>query len=220
MNMDVKICGLSTKESVIAVRDGGASHAGFIFFEKSPRHVTSYAASQLVEHAGNCKTVAVTVNADDVYLNDIVGVMKPDMLQLHGSETPQRVAELKERHGLPVIKAFSIATEDDFEKTAAYDGVADILLVDAKPPEGADLPGGNGISFNWGLLEKLTSATPVWLSGGISLDNAEEALRHVADPDTCIKGLDVSSGVESAPGVKDEEKIAAFLAVCRAQQNA
>ena len=211
----IKICGLATPEAIIAARDGGATHLGFIFFEKSPRNITPQLAAELAVGAGECATVAVTVSADDDFLDGIVGALAPSMLQLHGNESPDRVADLKARHGLPVMKALAIRAPDDLERMRAYEGIVDLFLLDAKPPKGSELPGGNGVSFDWSLLAGLQTGTPVVLSGGIDLDNVRDAVSRVGDPATCLTGIDVSSGVESAPGVKDPAKISALLAACR-----
>ena len=211
-----KICGLSTPESVSAARAGGATHLGFIFFEKSPRHVSPELARDLTQDVGDCLTVAVSVNADDATLDEIVETMKPSLLQLHGSESIERVRAVKECYGLPVIKAFAVCGAEDVAKALTFEGEADMLLVDAKPPEGSDLPGGNGVSFDWDVLNELQTSTRVLLSGGINLDNIVEAMNHVRAAGSSISGIDVSSGVESAPGVKDIAKIEAFLAKCRA----
>ena len=211
----VKICGLSTPEAVSASLAGGATHLGFIFFEKSPRNVSPETAATLIKDQTNCETVAVTVNADDDFLNAIVSKMQPTMLQLHGSESLERVGEIKARFGLPVMKAIAVRDAADIIRAQSYEHHADLLLLDAKPPKGSDLPGGNGVGFDWSLLSQLQTETPVLLSGGIGLQNASEAMRHVADPSNSIHGLDVSSGVESAPGVKDIDKIKQFLAACQ-----
>ncbi|MEL6504991.1 MAG: phosphoribosylanthranilate isomerase [Pseudomonadota bacterium] len=215
MDMIVKICGLSTPESVELARDGGASHLGFIFYPKSPRHVSSEQAAALAKLKGEAKTVAVTVNAGDDYLDEIVTTMRPDILQLHGGESLERIAELRERHGLPIIKAMAVREAGDLDKIAHYAPHVAMLLVDAKPPKGADLPGGNGITFDWSLVENLACDTPILLSGGIGLPNLDEAIGHVRNPANALAGLDLSSGVESAPGVKDDGKIKALLARCR-----
>lgn len=212
MHFDIKICGLSTPETVAAALDGGASHVGFIFFPRSPRNVSPVDAARLRQAArGRAKAVAVTVDADDVLLGRIVADMAPDMLQLHGAETPERVAAVKARYGLPVMKALSIATAEDVEKIAPYRGVADRFLLDAKPPPGAQLPGGNGVPFDWRLLAGMDGAVDYMLSGGLTINNVAEALRRVRP-----SGLDVSSGVESAPGVKETALIEAFLRAARA----
>lgn len=211
MPLDIKICGLSTPDTLSAALDGGATHVGFIFFAKSPRNVTPAEAGRLRQAArGRAQAVAVTVDADDAFLDAIVAAMAPDMLQLHGKETPTRVAEVKARHGLPVMKAFSVAEKADLEKIAPFRGVADRFLFDAKPPKGAELPGGNGVSFDWTVLAGLDPSIDYMLSGGLNAGNVAEALRLVAPP-----GLDVSSGVESAPGVKDVRMIADFFRAVR-----
>lgn len=206
--MDIKICGLSTIETTDAVIAGGASHVGFIFFEKSPRHVDVDTAAKLGAHAqaNGLKSVAVTVNADDVYLDEIVKVVKPDILQLHGSESPERVRDVKARYKLPVMKAFAISTRDDLAKIDDYIGVADRFLFDAKAPKSSELPGGNGVSFDWSLLEGLDPSVDYMLSGGLNANNVRQAVTN-AKP----SGLDVSSGVESAPGIKSIKLIASFF---------
>ena len=211
---DVKICGLKTVEAVDAALDGGASHIGFIFFKKSPRNIEPEQAAKLRTHVGKrAKTVAVTVNASQEVLNEIVETVIPDILQLHGSETPEKVAEIKSRYGLPVMKAFAIRTVDDMEASLKYCGVADMLLFDAKPPKGSDLPGGNGVSFDWSLLDSFITDTPIMLSGGLDKNNIEEAM-SIAHPD----GIDISSGVETSPGVKDIKLISQFLQTVKNHQ--
>jgi len=214
MNMNVKICGLSTTEAVIAARDGGASHLGFIFFPKSPRHVTFENAASLAALSGHAQTVAVTVDADDRLLDEIVATVKPSMLQMHGSESVSRLSKIKARYDLPVLKAVAVSQAQDIARAQTYDGMADILLLDAKPPQNSHLPGGNGTSFDWRLLDNLETTSPVLLSGGLNIDNIEQAKKIAARADNTIAGFDVSSGVESAPGVKNNTKIQTFLAAC------
>jgi phosphoribosylanthranilate isomerase len=207
MALDIKICGLKTDEALDAALAGGASHVGFIFFARSPRHVEPDMAGRLRAAArGRAQAVAVTVDADDPSLGRIVGEMAPDMLQLHGSETPERVAEIKARYGLPVVKAFSVREAGDLAAVEAYRGVADRFLFDARPPKGSELPGGNGVAFDWSLLDAIPAGTDYFLSGGLNAQNIGEALRVAAPP-----GIDISSGVESAPGVKDPALIQAFF---------
>lgn len=207
MALDIKICGLKTPEAVAAALDGGATHIGFIFFPKSPRHITPDAAARLRAAAtGRAVAVAVTVDADDEALDEIVKTVRPDMLQLHGGETPERVRFLKERYNLPVMKAFSIREAGDFEAIAPYRGIADRFLFDAKPPKGSELPGGNGISFDWNLLAALDADIDYMLSGGLNADNIAEALLKTGAP-----GIDISSGVECAPGEKDVRLIENFF---------
>ncbi|MBR7653244.1 phosphoribosylanthranilate isomerase [Brucella oryzae] len=207
MVLDIKICGLKTPDAVAAALDGGATHIGFIFFPKSPRHITPQMAAGLRDAVnGRALVVAVTVDADDETLDDIVKTVKPDILQLHGHETPDRVAFIKARYGLPVMKAFSVRDASDLAAIAAYKGIADRFLFDAKPPKGSDLPGGNGVSFDWELLAALDADIDYMLSGGLNADNIAEALHKTQAP-----GIDISSGVERAPGEKDVRLIENFF---------
>ncbi|MBD9389615.1 phosphoribosylanthranilate isomerase [Agrobacterium sp. AGB01] len=199
MKPDIKICGLKTSEAVEKAVARGASHIGFIFFEKSPRNIEPDIAGKLADAArGRAKIVAVTVNADNDDLDEIIALLKPDILQLHGTETPERVLNVKAIYGLPVMKALSIREADDLIRVEPYIGIADRFLFDAKPPKGSDLPGGNGVSFDWSLLAGLDADIDYMLSGGLNKDNVAEALSR-----TGARGIDLSSGVESAPGVKD-----------------
>lgn len=210
MSIDIKICGLKTAEALDAALDGGASHVGFIFFPKSPRNISPEEAGRLRRAAlGRARAVAVTVDADDALLDTIVAAMVPDMLQLHGKESPTRVAAVKERYRLPVMKALSVSEAADIAVAEAYRGVADRMLFDARPPKGAELPGGNGVPFDWRILDGYRG--DYFLSGGLTPQNVGAAIRLLDPP-----GLDVSSGVESAPGEKDIGLIAAFFAAVRA----
>lgn len=205
--LDIKICGLKTPEAIAAALDGGASHVGFIFFPKSPRYVEPEDAAPLREAARRkALAVAVTVDADDAFLDRIVAAMRPDILQLHGRETPERVAAVKARYGLPVIKAFSVHQAADLEAIGPYRGIADRFLFDARPPKGSALPGGNGVAFDWSLLSAVPAGTDYFLSGGLNAANIGEALR-IAAP----RAIDVSSGVEGVPGTKDPALIEAFF---------
>ena len=211
MSLNIKICGLKTPEALDAALSGGASHVGFIFFPKSPRNVEPDIAGRLRRAArGRAKAVAVTVDADDAFLDRIVEAMSPDMLQLHGSEAPARVAEIKARYGLPAMKALSVSEAADLDRIAPYLGVADRFLFDARPPKGSQLPGGNGVSFDWRLLAALDRGVDYMLSGGLDAANVGDALRLAGPP-----GIDVSSGVESAPGIKDAALIADFFRAVR-----
>jgi phosphoribosylanthranilate isomerase len=214
--MDIKICGLRTEEALAAALAGGASHVGFIFFPKSPRNIEPAEAGRLRRlAAGKAQAVAVTVDADDATLDAIVTAVAPDMLQLHGAESRTRVAAVKTRYGLPVMKAVPVRDKADLDRVADYLGVADRLLFDAKPPKGAVLPGGNGEAFDWQLLAGVDPATSYMLSGGLNAGNIAEALA-IARP----SGIDISSGIESAPGVKDVRLIEAFFrAVAAARKN-
>lgn len=210
--LDIKICGLRTDEAVAAALDGGASHVGFIFFPKSPRYIEPGEARRLAERArSRAKVVAVTVDLDDATLDDIVTVLSPDILQLHGKETPERVETVKARYGRPVMKALPVRTADDLAAIDGYRGIVDRFLFDAKPPEGAVLPGGNGVSFDWRLLDTLDGNVDYMLSGGLNAENIGEALAALRPI-----GIDVSSGVERAPGIKDVARIAAFFEAVRA----
>jgi phosphoribosylanthranilate isomerase len=205
-----KICGLSTLETLSAALDAGADMIGLVQFPPSPRHVDLAAAAELAAIArGRAEVVVLTVNPDDALIEAILAAVKPDFIQLHGKENPSRVAEIRNR--VPVIKALGIATAEDVAAALAYDGRADYLLLDAKPPKDASRPGGLGQTFDWSLLDNREVGTPVLLSGGLHPTNVAEAISRVR-PD----GVDVSSGVESAPGVKDTAKIEAFLRNARA----
>ena len=209
--MKVKICGLSTAATIDAAVGAGAAYVGFVFFEKSPRNVALPMAWELALGVadGVCK-VALTVNATDAELDAILAQVPLDMLQLHGAESPERVAEVKERFGLPVMKAVGVADESDLPKLTEYARVADQILVDTKAPKNADLPGGNGVAFDWRLIGGRRWAVPWMLAGGLTAENAAEAVRI-----TGAQQLDLSSAVESAPGVKDAAKIAAFMQAVR-----
>ncbi|MCM2294416.1 phosphoribosylanthranilate isomerase [Allorhizobium sp. BGMRC 0089] len=211
MTPDIKICGLKTVEAVEKAVSLGASHVGFIFFEKSPRHIEPDLAGRIAEAArGRAKIVAVTVNADTDDLDDIVYLLKPDMLQLHGHETPEQVLTVKALYNLPVIKAMAIHEAADLERIDPYIGIVDRFLFEAKPPKGSELPGGNGVTFDWTVLRNLDAGVNYMLSGGLNSDNVGQALAE-----TGARGLDVSSGVESAPGVKDLSRMEAFFAAVK-----
>jgi phosphoribosylanthranilate isomerase len=206
---------LKTDEAVAASLAGGASHVGFIFFPKSPRYIDPAAAGRLRRAArGKAMAVAVTVDASDAFLDEIVAKMHPDMLQLHGAETPERVAEVKARHGLPVIKALTLGEAADLERIRPFVGAADRFLFDAKPPKGSQLPGGNGVTFDWRLLTDLDAGVDYMLSGGLNAANIGDALRLANPP-----GIDISSGVESTPGVKDPAQIEQFFRAVRAARD-
>ncbi len=208
-NVNVKICGLTDPADVPAALLAGARTLGFVFFEKSPRHLSLEAAAHMAEAVpeGICK-VALTVNADNAALDALLAAVPfLDMLQLHGSESPARVAEVKARYGLPVMKAVGVADRDDLVLLNDYVTVADQLLVDAKPPKDAVLPGGNGLAFDWRLIAGRRWPKPWMLAGGLNAGNVGEAIAL-----TGARQVDVSSGVESAPGVKDPELIREFCA--------
>jgi phosphoribosylanthranilate isomerase len=204
----VKICGVRTVTEVAAVATAGAAYVGFNFFPKSPRLVSIGAAraAALAAPPGLAK-VALVVDADDATLDAIVAAVPLDMLQLHGRETPARVAEVRARHGLPVMKAAGLGGPDDLPALAAFEVVADQILVDAKPPKGSVLPGGNGVAFDWRLIAGRRWTKPWMLAGGLTPQNVAEAVRL-----TGARQVDVASGVEASPGVKDAALIRAFVA--------
>lgn len=207
----VKICGLRDPADLAVAAAAGAAYAGFVFFAKSPRHLSLPEARALALAApvGLAK-VALVVNASDAELEAILAEVPVDMLQLHGSEPPARVAEIRARFGLPVMKAVGVAGAADLPALAEYETVADQILVDAKPPEGADLPGGNGLAFDWRLIAAREWARPWMLAGGLTPENLAEAVRL-----TGAWQVDVSSGVERAPGQKDPALIRAFLSAAQ-----
>lgn len=210
-DVQVKICGLTESADVPAAILAGARYVGFVFFPKSPRNISledaAFMAASVPE--GICK-VALTVNASDAMLDELTKTVALDMLQLHGNETPERVAEVKKRYGLPVMKAVGIATQSDLSDLNRYMQVADQILVDAKPAAQAELPGGNGLAFDWRLIADQRWTIPWMLAGGLTSDNVADAIAL-----TGARQVDVSSGVENAPGDKDAEKIASFVAAAR-----
>jgi phosphoribosylanthranilate isomerase len=208
----VKICGLSTAATLEAALGAGADMVGLVFFPKSPRFVSlDQAAALAAQTRGRAKIVALSVDADDETLAAIVAAASPDMLQLHGRETPARVAAIRRAYRRPVMKAIGVSERGDFAHARDYEGVADWLLIDAKPPKDASRPGGNGRAFDWRLARDFAPNLPWLLSGGLDAANVAEAIALSG-----ASGVDVSSGVESAPGVKDEGKIAAFTTAARA----
>lgn len=207
----IKICGLTTPETLNAALDAGADFVGAVVFPKSPRHMAPDQAAKLFEQArGRARIVAVTVDADDALLDQIARTLRPDFIQLHGLETPARAERVRAVTGAGVIKALPIRHGDDFAGADEWDYHADHLMFDAKPPEGSVLPGGVGHSFDWTLLADRAFRHPWFLAGGLDPDNVGEALRISGAP-----MVDVSSGVESAPGVKDAGRIAAFIQTAR-----
>ena len=206
-----KICGLSTPDAVSAALEGGAAYVGFVFFAKSPRNVTPEAAARLAAPArGRARIVAVTVNPTDAELDAIVAALGPDLVQLHGRETPQRAAAIRARTRAGVIKALPVSGPADLDGAAAFEAAADHLMFDARPPAGSDLPGGVGATFDWDLLKNRRFTKPWFLAGGLTPGNISEAVHRSGAP-----LVDVSSGVETAPGLKDPRLISAFLAAVR-----
>src|SRR5580704_7834113 len=211
MSLTVKICGLSTSEALDVALDAGADMVGFVFFPPSPRNISFKAAAALESRVrGMAKKVALTVDADDTLLSYVVDALGPDILQLHGNESPLRVSAIKARFKLPVMKAIAVETKADLAAIARYAAVADHLLFDARAPHEATRPGGLGKPFDWRLLQDLHPGVPFMLSGGLNAANVAEALRITSAP-----GVDVSSGVERAPGQKDIGKIRAFVRAAR-----
>ncbi|HEV3158499.1 MAG TPA: phosphoribosylanthranilate isomerase [Xanthobacteraceae bacterium] len=211
MSLIVKICGLSTPETLDAALDAGADMVGFVFFPPSPRHLQFDVARALGQRVrGRAQKVALTVDAEEEYIAAVIKALQPDLLQLHGFESADRVEALRLTFGLPVMKALPIAVKGDLDRIARYATVADRLLFDARAPRHATRPGGLGNTFDWHLLEDVHANVPFMLSGGLDVDNIGEALRI-----TRASGIDVSSGVERAPGVKDVNKIIAFVRAAR-----
>ncbi|MFO8126158.1 phosphoribosylanthranilate isomerase [Yoonia sp.] len=211
-NTSVKICGLRDVASLKAAVDAAASYVGLVFFPKSPRNVSIDEATVIAQAVppGVAK-VALVIDADNALLDQITAKVPLDILQLHGHETPERVSEIRTRYGLPVMKAVGVADESDLAALDTYAQVADQILVDAKPPKDANLPGGNGLSFDWRLIAGRRWPVPWMLAGGLTPQTVGEAIAL-----TDAGQVDVSSGVESAPGVKDAARIAAFCAAARA----
>jgi phosphoribosylanthranilate isomerase len=209
----VKICGLTRPPDLSAALEAGANYVGLVFFPKSPRHLSlDVAASLAVAVPPGVAKVALVVDADDAALDALLARVPIDILQLHGHESPARVAEIRARTGLPVMKAVGVADAGDLPTLDAHAQVADMLLIDAKPPRGADLPGGNGLAFDWRLIAGRRWPVPWMLAGGLRPGNVAEAIRL-----TGAQQVDVSSGVENAPGQKDALKMAAFVRAARGE---
>jgi phosphoribosylanthranilate isomerase len=211
MMIEIKICGITDQKGLDAALAARADLVGFVFFPSSPRALTPEAGAALAALArGRARVVALVVDANDALLGEIAEKVAPDFFQLHGKERPARVAEVRVRFGRPVIKAVPISVSADLSQLAAYEAVADRILFDAKPPRDATRPGGHGKPFDWSLVTGIKRRRPVMLSGGLTPENVAEAIRIVR-PD----GVDVSSGVESAPGIKDAAKVMAFASAAR-----
>ena len=211
MAVEVKICGITDEEAMDAAIEAGADYVGLVFFAKSPRNVDPDRAAELVEFTpGDVTKVGLFVDPDDAALDAVLTRVRLDLLQLHGHETPERVEAIRLEYGLPVMKVLSVAEATDLDAALAYQAVADRLLFDAKPPKGALLPGGNAVSFDWSILTGRKWGLPWMLAGGLTPANVAEAVRISG-----AMAVDVSSGVESAPGVKDPEKIRAFIEAVR-----
>ena len=214
MSLIVKICGLSTRETLDVALDSGADMVGFVFFPPSPRHLALDVARDLGQAVkGRAAKVALTVDADDATLADVVDALQPDLLQLHGRESPARLRDIKQKFALPVMKALPVETSADLAVLPGYAGVADRILFDARAPKDATRPGGLGAVFDWHVLENLDLKIPFMVSGGLHAGNVAEAVRV-----TRAGGVDVSSGVERTPGHKDPEMIRAFIRAARATE--
>ena len=206
-----KICGLSTPETVAAALEGKADYIGFNFFPKSPRYVTPQQAAALAEPArGKSRIVAVVVDPDHQWVHDMVTILRPDFVQMHGAEPAYRVSEVARYSGRPIIKAVPVSTGDDFKNAETFDGMVDHLMFDTKPPAGAAMPGGTGLTFDWDLLRERRFQRPYFLAGGLDPWHVGEAIARSGAP-----VVDVSSGVERGPGLKDPALIAAFLDAVR-----
>jgi phosphoribosylanthranilate isomerase len=209
MNTEVKICGLRSEAALDAALAAGADYVGFVFYDRSPRNISPAAARELADRArGRAKVVVLLVDPDDTLLAEVIGAVSPDIVQLHGAETPARVAEIAQRFGLPVMKAVAVTGASDVQAALAYAGNADRILFDAKAPadDTTALPGGNGVAFDWLALAGLEGRIDYMLAGGLNADNVAEAIRATGAP-----AVDVSSGVESRPGEKDPDLIRRFI---------
>ncbi len=212
MTIEVKICGLKTPAMMQAALEAGADYVGLVFFESSPRNVSIEQAAELADMASErAKVVVLLVDPGDGMVDRIMPYIAPDILQLHGSETPARVAEIKRRTGATIMKVIKVETAADAARALDYAGIADLILFDAKAPKGSVLPGGNGLTFDWSVLDDVKDKVPYMLSGGLTPENVAEAIRL-----TGARRVDVSSGVESSPGEKDADLIRAFIANAKA----
>lgn len=212
----VKICGINTVEAMAAALEAGADDVGLVIFGPSPRNVTLARAQQLAGLArGRARIVVLTVDADDALLDEIVERVKPELLQLHGNETPERARAIRQRYGIPVMKAIKVATSADAAEALAFADSVDLVLFDARPPKGADRPGGHGAVFDWQALDAVKDKLRYMLSGGLTPENVADAVRA-----TGAASVDVSSGVESAPGEKDPALIRAFVVAARSATTA
>jgi len=212
----VKICGIKSAEIMRSALGSGADDVGLVLFGKSPRNVSLDEAAALADQArGKARIVALTVDADDALLGAIARQVRPDLLQLHGRETPVRCRTIRQSWSIPVMKAIGVAVSADAERAFDYVAAVDLILFDAKPPKGADLPGGNGAVFDWSMIAGIGARLPFMLSGGLTPDNVAAAIRA-----TGARAVDVSSGVERAPGVKDSGLIRAFIAAAKSAHRA
>lgn len=211
MTVEVKICGLSTPDTMRAALDAGADYVGLVFFPKSPRHVSLEVAASLADIArGRAGIVALMVDPDDSLVAAVASSVRPDIVQLHGAETPERCAAIRSASGCSIMKVIKVETAEDAVAALAYRDVADLILFDAKAPKGAPLPGGNGVPFDWTALDAVRSRVDWMLSGGLTPENVANAIRL-----TGAGRVDVSSGIERAPGIKDPALIRAFITAAK-----
>lgn len=206
MSIEVKICGLTDEESMDVAIEAGADYLGLVFFAKSPRFITPDHAAELTQFIEGIGLVGLFVDPEDGFLDEVLSHVRLDLLQFHGSESPERLDAIRREFAVPVMKALSVESAADLATAEIFAPVVDRLLFDAKPPQGSDLPGGNAVSFDWTILSGFKTSVPWMLAGGLTPANVAEAIRISG-----AKAVDVSSGVESAPGVKDAQKIAAFI---------
>lgn len=206
MAVQVKICGLNDEDAIDAALEAGADYLGFVFFAKSPRAVSAEQAAELTQFIEGAQKVGLFVDPDDALLDEVTAHVRLELLQFHGSETPERLAQVRAEYGVPVMKVIPVATQDDLAAAVPFYDVVDMVLFDAKPPKGSDLPGGNAVSFDWSILKGFTCPVPWMLAGGLTPANVAEAIKA-----TGARAVDVSSGVETSPGVKDPAKIQAFI---------
>lgn len=215
MSVKVKICGVRTGAIIEAAADAGADYAGLVFFPRSLRYVSPDSAKELTAAArGRIKTVAVVVDPEDALIDQLLERVRPDVIQLHGGESPQRVASIKAKTGLPIFKAIAVAGASDTAEAANFAGIADMILYDSKAHPAATIPGGNGVAFDWQVLRGLRNGAPFALSGGLHPGNVGEALTY-----TGASLVDVSSGVESSPGEKDAALVRDFVAAAKSAAN-
>ena len=210
MAVQVKICGLNDEDSIDAALEAGADFIGFVFFAKSPRAVSAEQAAELVQFVEGVSKVGLFVDPDDALLDEVNSHLRLDLLQFHGSETPERLAQVRDEYGVQVMKVIPVATTEDLAAAEPFYDVVDWILFDAKPPKDSDLPGGNAVSFDWSVLKGFKCPVPWMLAGGLTAANVAEAIKA-----TGARAVDVSSGVESSPGTKDPAKIAAFVAAAK-----
>jgi len=206
----VKICGLTDEDSIDVALDAGADFLGFVFFDKSPRNVTAEQAAELTQFVEGVEKVGLFVNPTDEFLAEVLTHVRLDILQFHGDESPERLDQIRQDFAIPVMKSLAISDAEDLRAAEAFFPVVDYLLFDATPPKGSDRPGGNAVSFDWTLLQAFHCPVPWLLAGGLTPENVAEALRVSG-----AAGVDVSSGVEKAPGIKDAEKIRRFIAAIK-----